>query len=72
MDYLEIVSTLFRMFFVSILRLSGDHQYEMMMSLLFAASLVSLYLIANILISGFYALVHYKKGDFWSWLTADF
>jgi hypothetical protein len=60
MNYWDIVTTLINLMFYSIIRLSGDQAYEVLVSFIFAMTCVSLYLIANTALMLLYGLLNLK------------
>lgn len=60
MNYWDIVTTLLNLLFSSIIRLSGDQAYEVLVSFIFAMTCVSLYLIANTALMLLYGLLNLR------------
>ena len=60
MNYWDIVTTLLNLLFSSIIRLSGDQAYEVLVSFIFAMTCVSLHLIANTALMLLYGLLNLR------------
>lgn len=60
MNYWDIATTLLNLLFSSIVRLSGDRAYEVLVSFIFAMTCVSLYLIANTTMMLLYELLNLR------------